>query len=197
MKRISIFSLLAFGPLGLLGQTPSETMLMCLYDSKTQTVTTVRKAVGKPLTIPLLLKEKPVSEKQVFDPHNYPFAIHQSFVLPDDKGLHLFPMLGLEFGLLRENQKNKFRRNYICLGSTYSPGLSKYSGYRAYTLKAGFQRGWLEANYGIYLFKDTNREIPPFAFQLGLRSPNKNSKVFFRIGIGAPEILYSSIGIAL
>jgi hypothetical protein len=115
-------------------------------------------------------------------------------VLPDYDGIHFFPMLGLEIGLLKENKKNKFRRNYICLASTYSPGLWKYSGHRAYTLKAGFQRGWLEANYGIYLFKDTNREIPPFAFQVGLITPSINSRMFYRIGFGFPELLYARFG---
>lgn len=191
MKRISILSLLAFATLGLQGQTPSETMLMCQHVPKTQNVQQVKNADGTHLSPNQLTYLQPIPDKPAFGNENYSFSIHQSLVLPDDKGLYLFPMLGLEYGLKMEN---KIQRVYVCLASTYSPGLWKYSGYRAYTLKAGFQRGWLEANYGFYLFKDTNREIPPFAFQLGLRSPNKNSKVFFRIGIGAPEILYGGIG---
>lgn len=191
LKKISFGSLLWLISVSLQGQISSATILGYYPVPKNQNILRVQNAWDPNLSPRLFSFSNPLPDKPAFGNENYTFAIYQSFVLPDDEGFHLFPMLGLEYGL---NMDDKIQRAYVCLASTYSPGLGKYAGYRAITLKAGIRRGWLEANYGVYLFKATYREIPPFAFQLGLRTPNRNSKMFFRIGIGAPEIVYGGIG---
>ena len=105
-----------------------------------------------------------------------------------------FPNFILEYGKVNDDAKY-YRRIYGSIGTAYLDGGTKnYSG-NGITLKVGGQVGFFEYNYGLWFPRNGEDMSLSLAFNLGIRNPGKKTRLFYRAGVGWPEVLYYGGGI--